>query len=139
LRIAVALVLEATRRAIGLFMALIAVAFLLFPISAPTCPDILAHKGYSVERIVTTLYLTTEGIWGLPVGVAATFVFVFILFGCFLEKTGGGDFFIDLAYSITGRMTGGPAKTRSWPADSWVRCRVRPWPTWSPPGLSPFP
>ena len=74
-------------------------------------PDLLAHKGYSIERIVTTLYLTTEGIWGLPTGVAATFVFVFILFGSFLERTGGGDFFIDLAYALTGRMTGGPAKT----------------------------
>ena len=109
--IALALVLEATRRAIGIFMALIGIAFLLFSYFGPYMPGFLAHKGYSVERIVTTLYLTTEGIWGLPVGVAATFVFVFILFGSFLEKTGGGDFFIDLAYSITGRMTGGPAKT----------------------------
>jgi TRAP transporter 4TM/12TM fusion protein len=57
------------------------------------------------------LYLTTEGIWGLPTGVAATYVFVFVLFGSFLDRTGGGNFFIDLAYSITGRMTGGPAKT----------------------------
>jgi TRAP transporter 4TM/12TM fusion protein len=109
--IALALVLESTRRAIGIFMALIGVAFLLFSYFGPYMPGFLAHKGYSVERIVTTLYLTTEGVWGLPVGVAATFVFVFILFGSFLEKTGGGDFFIDLAYSITGRMTGGPAKT----------------------------
>lgn len=109
--IALVLVLEATRRAIGFFMAAIAVVFLLFSYFGPYMPDLLAHKGYSVERIVTTLYLTTEGIWGLPTGVAATFVFVFILFGAFLERTGGGDFFIDLAYSITGRMTGGPAKT----------------------------
>lgn len=109
--IALMLVLEATRRAIGLFMSAIAVVFLLYAYFGPYMPDLLAHKGYSVERIVTTLYLTTEGIWGLPTGVAATFVFVFILFGAFLERTGGGDFFIDLAYSITGRMTGGPAKT----------------------------
>jgi len=109
--IAIGLVLEATRRAIGLFMSLIGVAFLLFAYFGPYMPEMLAHKGYSVERITTTLYLTTEGIWGLPTGVAATFVFVFILFGSFLERTGGGDFFIDLAYSITGRMVGGPAKT----------------------------
>jgi len=109
--IAIFLVMEATRRVIGLFMSAIAIIFLLFTYFGPWMPDLLAHKGYSIERIVTTLYLTTEGIWGLPTGVAATFVFVFILFGSFLERTGGGDFFIDLAYALTGRMTGGPAKT----------------------------
>ncbi len=109
--IALFLVMEATRRVIGLFMSAIAIIFLLFTYFGPWMPDLLAHKGYSIERIVTTLYLTTEGIWGLPTGVAATFVFVFILFGSFLERTGGGDFFIDLAYALTGRMTGGPAKT----------------------------
>lgn len=108
---AVILVMEATRRVIGLFMSFIAVVFLLYAYFGPYLPDLFAHKGYSVERIATTLYLTTEGVWGLPVGVAATFVFVFVLFGAFLEKSGGGDFFIDLAYSLTGRMTGGPAKT----------------------------
>ncbi len=109
--IALFLVMEATRRVIGFFMAAIAAIFLLYTYFGPWMPDLIAHKGYSVERIVTTLYLTTEGIWGLPTGVAATFVFVFILFGAFLERTGGGDFFIDLAYALTGRMTGGPAKT----------------------------
>ena len=105
------LVMEATRRAIGLFMSIIAALFLIYAYFGPYMPDLFAHKGYTVERISTTLYLTTEGIWGLPVGVAATFVFVFVLFGAFLERSGGGDFFIDLAYSLTGRMTGGPAKT----------------------------
>ncbi|MBN2332460.1 MAG: TRAP transporter permease [Deltaproteobacteria bacterium] len=109
--IALLLLLEATRRVIGFFMAAIAIIFLLFTYFGPWMPEMLAHKGYSIERIVTTLYLTTEGIWGLPTGVAATFVFVFILFGSFLELTGGGDFFIDLAYSLTGRLAGGPAKT----------------------------
>jgi len=109
--IALILVMEATRRAIGLFMAVIAVIFLVYAYFGPYMPDLLAHKGYSIERIATTLYLTTEGIWGLPTGVAATFVFVFVLFGAFLESSRGGDFFIDLAYSLTGRMTGGPAKT----------------------------
>jgi len=89
----------------------IAAAFILYAYFGPYMPDLLAHKGYSVERISTTLYLTTEGIWGLPIGVAATFVFVFVLFGAFLERSGGGNFFIDLAYSLTGQMTGGPAKT----------------------------
>ncbi|MEW5911435.1 MAG: TRAP transporter permease [Thermodesulfobacteriota bacterium] len=73
--------------------------------------EMFLHKAYSVERIATTLWLTTEGIYGLPLGVAATFVFVFVLFGAFLEVTGGGNFFINLAYALTGRMSGGPAKT----------------------------
>jgi len=105
------LVLEATRRVIGLNLTCIAGAFLCFGYYGPYIPDILVHKGYSIERMATTLSLTTEGIFGLPTGVAATFVFIFILFGSFLEKTGAGSFFIDMAYSITGRFSGGPAKT----------------------------
>jgi TRAP transporter 4TM/12TM fusion protein len=77
----------------------------------PYMPELIIHKGYSIERITTTLWLTTEGIFGLPIGVAATFVFVFVLFGAFLESTGGGNFFIELAYALTGRFSGGPAKT----------------------------
>ncbi len=107
----VLLVLEATRRVIGLNLTCIASGFLLFGYFGPYMPDILMHKGYSIERMATTLSLTTEGIFGLPTGVAATFVFIFILFGSFLEKTGAGNFFIDMAYSITGRFSGGPAKT----------------------------
>ena len=107
----VALVLEATRRVIGLNLTCIASGFLLFGYFGPYMPEILVHKGYSVERMATTLALTTEGIFGLPTGVAATFVFIFILFGAFLDKTGAGNFFIDMAYSVTGRFSGGPAKT----------------------------
>jgi len=107
----VLLVLEATRRVIGLNLTCIALGFLLFGYFGPYMPDLLMHKGYSIERMATTLSLTTEGIFGLPTGVAATFVFIFILFGSFLEKTGAGSFFIDMAYSITGRFSGGPAKT----------------------------
>ncbi|MFO7496006.1 MAG: TRAP transporter permease [Desulfobacterales bacterium] len=105
------LVLEACRRVIGIFMSAICAIGILYAMYGPYMPDILIHKGYSIERIATTLWLTTEGIFGLPIGVAATFVFVFILFGAFLETTGGGNFFIDLAYSLTGRFSGGPAKT----------------------------
>jgi TRAP transporter 4TM/12TM fusion protein len=105
------LVLEACRRVIGLFMSAICVVGILYAMYGPYMPDIIIHKGYSIERIATTLWLTTEGVFGLPLGVAATFVFVFVLFGAFLETTGGGNFFIDLAYAITGRFSGGPAKT----------------------------
>ncbi len=109
--IGVLLVLEACRRVIGLVMTGICVAFLLYAYFGPYMPELIIHKGYSVERIATTLWLTTEGVFGIPVGVAATFVFIFVLFGAFLEVSGGGNFFIDLAYALTGRFSGGPAKT----------------------------
>lgn len=109
--IGVSLVLEACRRVIGNIMAGICLAFLLYAFFGPYMPDLIIHKGYSIERISTTLWLTTEGVFGIPLGVAATFVFIFVLFGAFLESTGGGNFFIDLAYALTGRFSGGPAKT----------------------------
>ncbi|MBW1713637.1 MAG: TRAP transporter fused permease subunit, partial [Deltaproteobacteria bacterium] len=109
--IGIFLVLEACRRVIGLVMTGICAAFLLYAYFGPYMPELIIHKGYSLERIATTLWLTTEGIFGIPLGVAATFVFVFVLFGAFLEATGGGAFFIDLAYALTGRFSGGPAKT----------------------------
>jgi TRAP transporter 4TM/12TM fusion protein len=105
------LVLEACRRVIGLVMTGICVVTILYAMFGPYMPELIIHKGYSIERIATTLWLTTEGIFGLPIGVAATFVFVFVLFGAFLEVTGGGNFFIDMAYALTGRFSGGPAKT----------------------------
>jgi TRAP transporter 4TM/12TM fusion protein len=107
----VLLILEATRRVIGINLVCIAALALVYGYFGPYMPELIVHKGYSVERLATTLSLTTEGIFGLPTGVAATFVFIFILFGSFLEKTGAGNFFIDLSYSITGRFSGGPAKT----------------------------
>jgi len=105
------LVLEACRRVIGNIMTGICIVGMLYAMYGPYMPELIIHKGYSVERIATTLWLTTEGIFGLPIGVASTFVFVFVLFGAFLEVTGGGSFFIDLAYALTGRFSGGPAKT----------------------------
>ena len=108
--VATLLVLEATRRAIGWPMTLIALLFLLYAFLGPYVPGVFSHKGYGFERLFTQLYLTTEGIFGLPLGVAATFVFIFILFGALLEATGAGKFFIDLAYALAGRARGGPAK-----------------------------
>jgi len=111
--IGIILVLEACRRVIGYIMTGICASALFYCWygHGGIIPDILAHKGYSIERICTTLWLTTEGIFGVPIYVAATFVFVFVLFGAFLQVTGGGNFFIDLAYALTGRFSGGPAKT----------------------------
>jgi TRAP transporter 4TM/12TM fusion protein len=105
------LVLEACRRVIGVIMTGICSVAMLYAYFGQYMPELIIHKGYSIERITTTLWLTTEGIFGLPIGVAATFVFVFVLFGAFLESTGGGNFFIELAYALTGRFSGGPAKT----------------------------
>ncbi len=105
------LVLEACRRVIGTVMTGICVTAIAYALYGPYMPELIIHKGYSIERIATTLWLTTEGIFGLPIGVAATFVYVFVLFGAVLEATGGGNFFIDLAYALTGRFSGGPAKT----------------------------
>jgi TRAP transporter 4TM/12TM fusion protein len=112
-------VLEAARRSVGLGMTIIGAVFILYafagargelPFLADWMPGILNHRGYSLERLASQLTLGAEGIFGLPLGVAATFVFVFVLFGAFLEVTGAGKFFIDLAYAATGRQRGGPAK-----------------------------
>lgn len=108
---AIFLIIEAARRVIGLVMSITCAVFIVYAYLGPYMPGILAHKGYNTHRIVGQLYLTTEGIFGLPLGVAATFVFIFVLFGSFLEGTRGGDFFTKLAYALTGRMVGGPAKT----------------------------
>lgn len=117
--IATVTVLEASRRAIGLVMTLIGVAAIVYALAGSRgalpelgawLPGILEHRGNSVDRLVGQLYLGQEGIFGLPLGVAATYIFMFVLFGAFLEVTGGGRFFIDLAYAAIGRRPGGPAK-----------------------------
>ena len=117
--IAVLVVLEAARRTIGWAITIVAMVALLYSMAGPRgalpwlgelMPGILAHRGYSFDRIIGHLYLGQEGILGLPLGVAATVVFTFILFGAFLESTGAGKTFIDLAYAVAGRQRGGPAK-----------------------------
>jgi len=104
------LTLEAARRVVGLPILCIASSFLLYAYFGPYFPGFLAHRGYSVERIVSHMYFTTEGILGIPLGVSATFIFLFVLFGAFLEKTGIGKLFIDIADAIAGWAAGGPAK-----------------------------
>lgn len=106
----VIIVLEATRRVVGAALAYTALAFLLYAYLGPYMPGILAHKGYSIDRIITVMYTSTEGIFGIPMAVSSTYIVLFVLFGAILSKCEGGKFFIDFAFSITGRRRGGPAK-----------------------------
>ncbi len=109
--LAILLTIELSRRVVGVELPLVAIAFLFYAYFGPYLPGVLAHKGYRVGRIISHMYLTTEGIMGIPLGVSATFVFMFILFGAFLDKTGVGKFFIDIAYALTGHLKSGPAMT----------------------------
>jgi TRAP transporter 4TM/12TM fusion protein len=108
--LAIIIVLEGTRRALGPELPVIAVLFLLYAHYGQQMPGMLAHRGYSWSRIASHMYFTTEGIFGIPLGVSATYIFLFLLLGAFAKRTGLGDLFIDLALSLTGRTTGGPAK-----------------------------
>lgn len=104
------LVLEAARRAVGWPLALLAMLFLVYAHFGPYMPGPLAHRGKDIPQLIHTLWYTLEGVFGVPMWVSSTFIFLFILFGSFLEKTGAGAFFINIALSIFGGMRGGPAK-----------------------------
>ncbi|GIO26736.1 TRAP transporter permease [Ornithinibacillus bavariensis] len=108
--LAILLVLEATRRAVGLPITIIAGVALLYALLGPYMPGMFAHRGLNLNQLVKTMFFTTEGILGTPLKVSSTFIFLFLLFGAFLVKTGVGTYFNDLAISIAGRRTGGPAK-----------------------------
>jgi len=104
------LLLKAARRSLGMALPVIAGMFILYDYLGPYMPDLIAHKGASVNKIVGQMYLTTEGIFGVPLGVSASYVFLFVLFGALLERAGAGKYFIDLAYALLGKYDGGPAK-----------------------------
>lgn len=108
--VGILLVLEACRRVVGWPIVIIAAVFITYAFAGPYMPGFLNHRGYSFRRVVGHLFYTTEGIIGVPLGVSATFIFLFILFGAFLDKTGIAKFFIDLANAIAGFAAGGPAK-----------------------------
>ncbi|WP_105619500.1 TRAP transporter permease [Vallitalea okinawensis] len=107
--LAVIVVLEAGRRVIGIDLPILGVIFLAYAYLGPYLP-FLAHRGYSINRIAEYMYLTLEGIYSTPLAVAATYVFLFVLFGVLAEKTGLGQLFIDIAMAVAGKSTGGPAK-----------------------------
>ncbi|MEJ2424448.1 MAG: TRAP transporter permease [Candidatus Thiodiazotropha sp.] len=108
--VGVLLLLEATRRALGWPLTLIALTFLAYTFAGPWLPDLLAHKGASLSRVASHQWLSTEGVFGVAVGVSAGFVFLFVLFGSLLEQAGGGHYFIRVAYALVGHRRGGPAK-----------------------------
>ncbi|MBN2394847.1 MAG: TRAP transporter permease [Candidatus Atribacteria bacterium] len=108
--ITILLVLEGMRRAIGPELPIVVIVFLFYSYFGQYMPGFLAHRGYTLERIIEHLYMGTEGIFGIPLGVSASFVFLFILFGAVLNKTGMGKFFIDISMALAGHTTGGPAK-----------------------------
>ncbi len=108
--ILILLILEATRRSISPILPIITIIFLLYAYFGPYIPGELAHRGFRVKRIIDHLFMSGEGIWGVPLRVSATFVFLFVLFGAFLDKIGAGEYLINLSFAMVGKYRGGPAK-----------------------------
>jgi len=109
--IAIFLVLEGVRRAVGKPIAIIGLVFLVYALFGNYFPGILQHRGYSFARLITHLYASAAGLFSTPIGTAATIIVMFVMFGSFLDATKGSKFFIDIALAITGNKKGGPAKT----------------------------
>ena len=108
--IGIILLLEATRRALGPALMIVASVFLMYTVLGPFMPSIIAHKGNSLSEIVNHQWITTEGVFGIALGVSTSFVFLFVLFGSLLDRAGAGNYFIQVAFSLMGHMKGGPAK-----------------------------
>lgn len=108
--IGILLVFEACRRIVGLPILVISIIFIMYALFGAYAPGFLNHRGYSIQRLVSHLFYNTEGIMGTPIGASATFIFLFIFFGALLDKTGIGQFFIDICDAIAGGFDGGPAK-----------------------------
>jgi len=104
------LLLEAARRALGPALVIVASLFILYTVLGPYMPDIIAHKGNNLREIINHHWITTEGVFGIALGVSTSFVFLFVLFGALLDKAGAGNYFIQVAFSLMGHMKGGPAK-----------------------------
>ncbi|ERN42572.1 TRAP transporter, 4TM/12TM fusion protein [Rubidibacter lacunae KORDI 51-2] len=108
--------LEATRRTVGPSLAIIAGLFIVYSLTGPrgtipiNLPELIAHRGYPIDRLISQMYVTSEGIFGVALGVSTNFVFLFVLFGSMLDKAGAGRFFVDVANSFLGGLRGGPAK-----------------------------
>ncbi len=108
--VGVLLLIEATRRVVGPPMAIIALIFLTYAFAGPYMPEVIAHKGISLSKAVTHYWLSTEGAFGVALGVSSSYIFLFVLFGALLEKAGAGGYFIKVSFALLGHMRGGPAK-----------------------------
>ena len=102
--------LEATRRSLGPALMIVATLFLVYTFLGPHMPSIIAHKGNSLTEVINHQWVTTEGVFGIALGVSTSFVFLFVLFGALLDKAGAGNYFIQVAFSLMGHLRGGPAK-----------------------------
>ncbi len=108
--IGIVLLLEATRRSLGPALTILAAVFLGYTFFGQSMPDLISHKGYSLNAIINHQWVTTEGVFGVALGVSTSFVFLFVLFGALLDKAGAGNYFIQVAFALLGHMRGGPAK-----------------------------
>lgn len=108
--IGILLLLEATRRSLGLPMVIVALVFISYTFAGPYMPDVLQHKGASISKFLQHQWLTTEGVFGIALGVSTSFVFLFVLFGTLLEKAGAGNWMMQISIALLGHLRGGPAK-----------------------------
>lgn len=108
--IGIILLLEATRRSLGPALMIVASIFLIYTFLGAYMPSIIAHKGNSLSEVINHHWVTTEGVFGIALGVSTSFVFLFVLFGALLDRAGAGNYFIQVAFSLMGHMRGGPAK-----------------------------
>jgi len=108
--VGITLLLEATRRALGPALMIVAIVFIGYSLAGQHMPSIIAHKGVSLEELINHQWITSEGVFGIALGVSSGFVFLFVLFGALLDKAGAGNYFIQVAFSLLGHLRGGPAK-----------------------------
>jgi TRAP-type uncharacterized transport system fused permease subunit len=106
--IGLVLLLEATRRAVGWPMAVLAILFIIYAMAGPYMPEVLAHKGASLNRLISHLWLTTEGVYGIALGVSTGAIFVYVLFGALLDRAGGGNYMMQVSFAALGPQRGGP-------------------------------
>ncbi|HLS56825.1 MAG TPA: TRAP transporter large permease subunit, partial [Zeimonas sp.] len=104
------LLLEATRRAVGAPMAVLALIFIGYVFLGPHLPDVMSHKGASLERMISHMWLTTEGVYGVALGVSVGFIFIYVLFGSLLDRAGAGNYMMQVSFAMLGHLRGGPAK-----------------------------
>ncbi|AKQ56771.1 TRAP transporter permease [Bordetella hinzii] len=104
------LLLEVTRRALGLPMTVLGAVFVAYVLLGPWMPDVLAHRGASIERLMSHMWLTTEGVFGVALGVSVSYIFIFVLLGSLLDKCGAGNYMMQVSFALLGHLRGGPAK-----------------------------